>query len=95
MIRRSSYSATIKYSRVGVGLNIPYPLSVWVTFHLDLLLSAIAGFRPGVIIELKYSQVCLAVIYNPVCKKVILVAIITIYQNKRREKVILKAQDKT
>lgn len=64
-----------------------------VSFHGVLLLSAMGGFRIGVVKDLKYRQVQLAFVRTG--GKMQLVATITLRQNKKRKFIIRGAQDET
>lgn len=64
-----------------------------VAFHTALLLMGIGGWRPSVVMPLKYSQVEVGVMrdpYNPNQK--IVVAHITLYQNKKKANIIYENQ---
>lgn len=54
------------------------------SFHNMLLLGAIGGFRPGVLKNIKYRDVCLALVRIPKEEGRRLVATFTLHQNKRK-----------
>lgn len=54
------------------------------SFHNMLLLGAIGSFRPGVLKNIKYCDVCLDPVRIPGMQEKKLVATFTLYQNKKK-----------
>lgn len=57
-----------------------------------LLLAGIGGFRPGVLVNIRYNQVALDLVLNPSTQERRLVATFTLYQNKQRTGIIRQDQ---
>ncbi|KAI0133446.1 hypothetical protein BJ170DRAFT_606345 [Xylariales sp. AK1849] len=75
------------------GTDISCDAKIRIAFHGVLLLAGIGGFRPGVIMQLKYDQVRLGLVRDPLKPdKKRLVATIKILQNKLKTKVVRRDQ---
>lgn len=72
--------------------DILYDPLTRISFHGMLLLTVIDGFRPGVLENIKYRQVCLDIICDPTTQEKRLVSIFTLHQNKQRPYVIRQDQ---
>lgn len=72
--------------------DIPCSPVVRLAFHGVVLLSGLGGFRPGVLMSLKYSQVALDLVVDPKDGQTRLVITFTLYQNKQRVDVIRQDQ---
>lgn len=64
--------------------DIPCDPVTRIAFHSMVLLGGIAGFRPGMIVDVKYCQVALYVVLDPHTKETRLAAKFTVRQNKTR-----------
>lgn len=72
--------------------HIPCNPLTRISFHNMILLAAIGGFRPGVLLNLKYSQIGLKLVLDPRTKTTRLVVDFTLFQNKQRATVIRRDQ---
>lgn len=66
------------------AVDIPCEPELRIAFHNMLLLSGIAGFRPGVLCNIKYSQVQLDLVIYPTSGEKQVVTTFTMHQNKQR-----------
>ncbi|KAF3763129.1 hypothetical protein M406DRAFT_331693 [Cryphonectria parasitica EP155] len=73
------------------SIDIPCAPIIRIAFHLVVLLSGIGGFRPGCLMDLKYSQIALDLMLDSKGERR-LVATFTIYQNKQRTGTIRQDQ---
>lgn len=63
-----------------------------VSFHALVLIAAIGGFRPGVYLGMKYSQVAVDIVRHPITHEKRIVASFTFYQNKQKKHVVRSDQ---
>lgn len=68
--------------------DIPCTPRARLSFHAMLLLAAVGGFRPGVVVNIKYRQVSIQLVRDPKIQEKRLVATFTMQQNKLRPYVI-------
>lgn len=72
--------------------RISYDPLTRISFHYMLLVGAIGGFRPGVMVDLKYRDVCVDLIRDPNTGRRSIVATFTMRQNKHRAGIVRKDQ---
>lgn len=78
------------------AVDIPCTPSDRVAFHSVILASAIGGFRPEVLMQMKYRDVKLVVVRDPNRQqRTKLVANITIHHNKKSPHKARDSQDET
>lgn len=65
--------------------DIPCTPLMRLSFHYMLLLGAVRGFRPGVLLGIQYLQISLELIRLPDTGEKKLIATFTLKQNKKRK----------
>lgn len=73
--------------------RIPYdPLITRISFHGMAFTRAIGGFRPGVLVDLKYRDVCMELVRAPKTNRKTLIGTFRIHQNKQETKKVRRDQ---
>lgn len=72
--------------------DIPCTLLMRLSFHYMLLLGAVGGFRPGVLLGIQYRQISLELIRVPDTGEKKLVAMFTLKQNKKQKHAVKQHQ---
>lgn len=72
--------------------RIPYDPLTRISFHYMLLVGAIGGFRPGVLMNLKYRNVYVDLVRNPGTEQKSVIATFILHQNKQKAGIVKKDQ---